>query len=83
MIKTTSGLYLSGHAITHTPAHHAVDQGQSHGKHQCLHAKDSPREKGERRNDQWFGGRQRKAWYHGSPGTEFQEKETEEAQQEL
>ena len=34
-----------GHTHTHT--HHAINQGQSHGKHQCLHAKNSLREKEE------------------------------------
>lgn len=31
----------------HTHIHHVVDQGQSHGKHQCLSAKNSLREKEE------------------------------------
>lgn len=46
MSSITSGrTHTHTHARTH--AQHAVDQGQSHGKHQCLHAKDSLREKEE------------------------------------
>ena len=49
MIKTMSRIVSVGtHTHTHPPpTHHAVDQGQSHGKHQCLHAKNSLREKEE------------------------------------
>ena len=38
-------MHMRAHAHTHT--HHVVDQGQSHGKHQCLSAKNSLREKEE------------------------------------